>query len=709
MTTRKRLDRSEKVKHSVISEKSVLLADTQRIKSEKALEKSETRFQSIYEESPIGIEIYDAAGQLVEINPACLDLFGVSDLSDVVGFKIFDDPNISEKEKDKLRKGETVRFETPFDFEKVKEANLYKTSKSGTIYLDILITPLGPKEGRPSTGYLVHIQDITERRKAQEELQTAYDEMESRVQERTSELVSSNQELQSEVSERKRMVEIRRESEERYRMLLHSIPQKVFYKDRNSVYAAVNSSYASDFNLSPDDFIGKTDFDFYPHDLAEKYRNDDRRVMYSGITEELDESYMSEGVMKTVHTLKTPVRDEKGQVVGILGIFWDITERKRAEEERESLLKEIQQLARDARRRANELEITIGSIVDAVFVCDNEGRIVDVNKAGLLLLGMSEKPAALLPLVDRLRQLNLRHPNGKPITAEELAIMRALNGQVVPSFEEIATSPRTHRDIHLLTSAAPIQDQEGNILGAVEVISDISSMRELDKLKDEFIIVAAHELKTPVAIMKGYAQALLRSTAERSPQDRKMLDAINRGADRIDNIVKDLLDISRLYLGRLELQMERVDLSEITDEVVNRMASKTTKHHICLKNQEPAIIKGDRDRLEQVLTNLLDNAIRYSPGGGEIEVTVSMQNHEALVSVRDQGVGIPLEKQGRLFERFYRAHTNTAYDYGGMGVGLYLAREIVLRHGGRMWFESEEGKGSTFYFSIPLQGDHGTK
>ncbi|MHB8993407.1 MAG: sensor histidine kinase, partial [Chloroflexota bacterium] len=124
---------------------------------------------------------------------------------------------------------------------------------------------------------------------------------------------------------------------------------------------------------------------------------------------------------------------------------------------------------------------------------------------------------------------------------------------------------------------------------------------------------------------------------------------------------------------------------------------------------EPAVVKGDRDRLEQVLVNLLDNAIRYSPTEREIEVGVVVRDREAIVSVRDHGVAIPREKQGRIFQRFYRAHTGTPHDYGGMGVGLYISREIVSRHLGRMWFESEKGRGSCFYFSLPLRGIRGGK
>jgi signal transduction histidine kinase len=181
-----------------------------------------------------------------------------------------------------------------------------------------------------------------------------------------------------------------------------------------------------------------------------------------------------------------------------------------------------------------------------------------------------------------------------------------------------------------------------------------------------------------------------------------MLEAINRGSDRIDRIVGDLLEISLLHAGPLKLETERINLAELIEQVADRMALLTIKHNIRLVKAEPIVVQGDRDRIEQVLMNLIDNAIKYSPKGGEIDLAVSVRDREAVVSVADSGVGIPREKQTNVFQRFYSAHTSTPYDYGGMGVGLYISKEIIARHGGRMWFDSEEGKGSTFYFSLPL-------
>jgi signal transduction histidine kinase len=142
-------------------------------------------------------------------------------------------------------------------------------------------------------------------------------------------------------------------------------------------------------------------------------------------------------------------------------------------------------------------------------------------------------------------------------------------------------------------------------------------------------------------------------------------------------------------------------LAELVREVAERESTLTSRHQITVTGAEPAVVNGDRDRLEQVFVNLLDNAIRYSPEGGPIDVTVEIGPTDVTVAVSDRGIGIPRDKQEHIFERFYRAHTRTAHDYGGMGIGLFISREIVRRHGGELTFTSVEGQGSTFYVRLP--------
>ena len=378
-----------------------------------------------------------------------------------------------------------------------------------------------------------------------------------------------------------------------------------------------------------------------------------------------------------------------------------LAERGRAEAERAVALDEVARLADERQRRAAELRGILDNMVDAVFVCDASGRLTLINDAGLRLIGARDATEAMLHIADVVGLVNARDSAGRPLAVSGLPLSRALRGEMIVSDETVIANPSTGRDVVLRGSAAPIRDAAGEIIGAVTVARDVTGAVELDRLKDQFVGVAAHELKTPVAVMKGYAQVLRRGDEPLSPRQRKLLDAIVRGSDRIDRLIRDLLDLSRLQLRGLEIAREQFDVAELARDVAARQATLTSRHDIAVAAVEPATISGDRDRLEQVLTNLIDNAIRYSPAGGPIDVTVEADPASVTVAVRDRGVGIPAGKQRQIFERFFRAHTRTPYDYGGMGIGLFISREIVRKHGGEITFESVEGQGSTFHVRLP--------
>jgi signal transduction histidine kinase len=324
-----------------------------------------------------------------------------------------------------------------------------------------------------------------------------------------------------------------------------------------------------------------------------------------------------------------------------------------------------------------------------------------VNDAETRLTGVPSAEVLDHTLDEYVKTVALRHLDGTQLTGDELPLARALSGEIVMS--AAFWTERSGRKVFMRSNATPIRDASGMVVGAVAVERDVSSVIEFDMLKDQFIRVAAHELKTPVAIMKGYADLLLRSSEHLPPALNGSLEAIERGANRIDRLVGDLLDVSQLQLGRMEIRREKLDLSELVDVVARRVALTTKKHEVRVVESEPIVVQADRIRLERVLDKLLDNAIRYSPRGGQVDVSVGVREERAIVCVADHGVGIAQEKQVRIFERFYRAHTDTPHDYGGMGVGLYISREIIEQHGGTMWFRSAEGRGSRFCFSLPVK------
>jgi PAS domain S-box-containing protein len=255
---------------------------------------------------------------------------------------------------------------------------------------------------------------------------------------------------------------------------------------------------------------------------------------------------------------------------------------------------------------------------------------------------------------------------------------------------------------------APLLGSSNRLLNIIGIVRDITKFREADVLKDTFVSVVSHELKTPVAIIKGYAETLQRPKARRNPQlVGELLGEIVEEADRLSSLVDDLLDASRLEAGGLSFQdVEAVDLEEIAERVVERYTLQTKRHslHLDFPDDLPTI-DGDPKRLEQVLDNLVSNALKYSPKGGEVTIRGWEDDAEVHLSVTDEGVGIPLDEQERIFERFYRVEAPDSRGVSGTGLGLYLARAIVRAHGGRIWVESTPGQGATFHVALPQRTD----
>ncbi len=245
---------------------------------------------------------------------------------------------------------------------------------------------------------------------------------------------------------------------------------------------------------------------------------------------------------------------------------------------------------------------------------------------------------------------------------------------------------------------------------AIVVHQDVTALKEAERLKDEFIALAAHELRTPVAILKGFSQTLLVQTARgKGPVladwQTEALQEIDQATIRLVALTEDLLDVTRLQAGRLQLQLEPMNIIPLIQRLVERIQMTTERHRIALETTLPYLVVSiDPRRIEQILSNLLGNAIKYSPGGGTIEVQISEneQRELACLRIKDHGIGIPAQQQSRIFHRFTRAENAEASGIGGTGLGLYLCRELIERHGGHIWFESIEGQGSTFFVELPL-------
>ncbi len=246
-------------------------------------------------------------------------------------------------------------------------------------------------------------------------------------------------------------------------------------------------------------------------------------------------------------------------------------------------------------------------------------------------------------------------------------------------------------------------------------------LKELDRMKSQFLSIASHELKTPITAMSGFLQVALRRVGRLSEGEAaapvaeglrgitEQLEVVYRQTGKLARLVDELLDVSRIQTGRIEFRYGDVDLSELANEVATRMQLTTTAHEISVRRDSQNVVTADRDHLEQVLNNLVTNAIKYSPSGGAITIDVRPDDGGVRLSVTDQGIGIPAEELESIFGLFYRSPDRAARDAAGMGLGLYISKEIVLRHGGRIWAESGGAKGSTLNVVIPRVPTGATK
>jgi PAS domain S-box-containing protein len=457
----------------------------------------------------------------------------------------------------------------------------------------------------------------------------------------------------------------------------------------------------------------------FPSSLAEVEAHLERDGRWEG---ELTHT-RRDGSLVVVESRQVLVCDVLGHSITMLEINRDITERRR-----------LKQAAQAVHAQTVAHLTFFQQIMDALpssvyLVYGADARLLLANRAATSMWGAAwhiDQPMQEFLATNGIRIFD---PQGRPLALTDLATLRAvLEGETVLHHQEIIHRPNgsslpmlvnaieldSSHEWHAFRQAtgplAQHTQQADAESVALVVHQDVSALKEAEYLKDEFIGVAAHELRNPLAVLKGFAEMLVYQTArgkgaKLSPWQTEALEEIDVATSRLDKLTEDLLDVTRLQAGQLVLSRSPTDLVALTRHVMTQRQMTTRQHAFSLDTEHDSLVmKIDRERIEQVLTNLLSNAIKYSPRGGPIELTIreEVEPHTALLSIRDRGIGIPVGQQAHIFGRFVRAENARASEIMGTGLGLFLSRELVERHGGHLWFESTEGAGSTFFVALPM-------
>jgi PAS domain S-box-containing protein len=357
------------------------------------------------------------------------------------------------------------------------------------------------------------------------------------------------------------------------------------------------------------------------------------------------------------------------------------------------------QLIDDAERRRATLDSVMNSLVDGLILVDTRSRVAYLNPHTEEILGF---PASAL-----IGQTLDRSENGIAAhvaqSEQVLGQLRAaISGpQDTPTIEFTLTEPTTRT---IQARFFPIQDAGGGSLGLGLLLRDITREKELDEMKSQLLSTVSHELRTPLASIKGFATTLLREDVEWEEESRReFLSIIDEESDRLTELIGNLLDMSRIEAGTLRVEPEPTDLGPLIQETAAEFQMMTHDHQIeVLLASALPLVMADPRRARQVLRNLVENAIKYSPQGGPITISASADASSVQTSVSDQGIGIEPSHLDSVFDRFYQVDSASTRRVGGSGLGLSICKAIVEAHNGTIWVESQSGRGSTFYFTLPL-------
>lgn len=495
--------------------------------------------------------------------------------------------------------------------------------------------------------------------------------------------------------ERRRAEAALKDSESLYHSLLEGLPVMVLRKDLQGRFTFANQRFCAELGKTLEEIVGKTDFDFFPPELAAKYQQDDRRVTGTRTTFETVEGHVVAGGQKCfVQVIKTPVYDGTGNVTGLLGIFWDVTDKHRAEEalEHERYL----------------LHTLMDNLPDRIYFKDRQSRFLRNNRAHLRRFGLHD--AAQIAGKSDFDFFAKEH--AQRAYEDEQQVMRT--GQ--PFTKEQKETWPDGRVTWALTTKLPLRDERGEIIGTFGISRDITERKlaeealrlakeaaeEASRTKSQFLASMSHELRTPLNSVIGFANILLKNkSGNLNSSELNFLDRIQANGQHLLALINQILDLSKIEARKVELQVRPVALDVLVRETVAQQEGLVRDRPVQLLADLPgtlAPIHTDADKLKQIIINLIGNALKFTERGSvTVRVATDPADHRpARIDVVDTGIGIPREKLGVIFEAFQQADAGTARKYGGTGLGLTISQALCQLMNYRIEVASEVGKGSAF-------------
>lgn len=671
-----------------------------------AVRLSEEKFRSLFENVNEGIYQSTLDGRLLTANPAMVRMLGYASVQELLGVNIARDLFV-----DPSARAEWIRHcETASGFVN-SEVRLRRKDGSRITALESV------RVVRDTSGSILYfegtITDITEQAAASELLARQHLEL----QETFKQLEQSRNMLQ---------------------LIIEAIPVRVFWKDRNLRYLGCNSLFARDAGFSdPMDIIGREDSELVWSGQADQYRNDDLHVMRSGLAKLniVEPQTTAGGGTIWLNTNKVPLRSPDGEILGVLGVYEDITERKLAQQAKEESEKRYREMFDEAPVAYHEI--------------DAEGRIVKVNKTEVEMLGFTvdemvgryvwefvhereasrysvlAKLAGTKPAGKRVERNYIRKdgtiisvicddrmlhdPEGRVsgirTTIQDITERKRAENMLAQQARELENA-----NTHLLAAKATAEDQAEILkMQAKELIAAREAAIEASRLKSEFVANISHEIRTPMNGILGMTDLLLDTSLTKEQQE--FAGIIRQSANALLTVINDILDFSKMEAGKLSVDIVDINLMEIVENTVELLTPRAQAKNLelaCLVDRDVLKrLRGDPGRIRQVLVNLVGNAIKFTEHG-EITVAALVEEeteHDVSVriSVTDTGIGISEEGKSRLFKAFSQADGSTTRRYGGTGLGLSIAKQLVELMGGTMGLESEVGKGSTFWWSCSFE------